>query len=292
MIKKTLHLFVLLMLLASSFLSGCASSNSATSGAVKPANPDLILATTTSTQDSGLLDVLIPAFEKKTGYKVKTLAVGTGAALTYGKKGEADVLLVHAPKDEQKLVDSNILVNYNLVMHNDFIVVGPANDPANVKNSTSVQAAFKAIAANKSVFISRGDDSGTDKMEKSLWKSVDIKPAGSWYQESGSGMGQTLNIASDKQGYTLTDRATFLANQKNLKLEVVREGDKSLLNIYHVAQVNADKFPKVNKEGAKAFVDFMLSQETQKMIDDFGKDKYNQQLFFADAGKSVDQLGK
>lgn len=252
---------------------------------------EIILTTTTSTQDSGLLDVLIPKFEEKTGYKIKPIAVGTGQALAMGEKGEADVLLVHAPKDEKKLVDSGVGINYNLVMHNDFIIVGPAGDPAGVKGLKSVDA-FKKIADKRSTFISRGDESGTHKMEKSLWEAAGVKPEGSWYQQSGSGMGQTLNIANDKQGYVLTDRATFLAQKNNLKLEILVEGDKSLLNIYHVMQVNPEKFSKVNKDGAKAFVDFMISPDTQKLIGDFGKDKFGQSLFFPDAGKKEEDLGK
>lgn len=257
-----------------------------------PANPDVILATTTSTQDSGLLDVLIPDFEKKTGYKIKTIAVGTGQALAMGEKGEADVLLVHAPTSEKKLVDNKTGINYQLVMHNDFILVGPADDPAKIKGKKSLADVLKTISDSKSVFVSRGDDSGTDKMEKSLWKKAGIKPTGSWYQESGSGMGQTLNIASEKSGYTLTDRATYLANKKNLKLDILLEGEKSLLNIYHTMQVNPEKFPKVNKDGAKAFVDYLAAADTQKIISEFGKDKYGQSLFFPDAGKKEDEVGK
>lgn len=287
---------ILIILMTALVLSGCGTagnqggsqtgSQSAPSAQPpKPANPDLILATTTSTVDSGLLDVLVPEFEKKTGYKVKTIPNGTGAALKMGEDGNADVLLVHAPASEKKLVDNQTAINYQLVMHNDFIIVGPANDPAGVKATKTSADAFKAIAAKQAIFVSRGDDSGTDKKEKDLWKAAKITPSGAWYQESGSGMGQTLNIASEKNGYTLTDRATFLANKKNLKLEIVLEGEASLLNIYHVMQVNPEKFPKVNKDGAKAFVDFMVSPETQKLIGEFGKDKFGQSLFFPDAGK-------
>lgn len=258
----------------------------------KPANPNLILATTTSTQDSGLLDVLIPDFEKKTGYKVKTVAVGTGAALAMGEKGDADVMLVHAPASEKKLVDKKTAINYQLVMHNDFIIVGPAADPAKVKGTKTTADALKAIYASSSIFVSRGDDSGTDKMEKALWTKANLKPAGTKYQSTGQGMGQTLTIASEKEGYTLTDRATYLATKKNLKLEIVLEGDASLLNIYHVMQVNPEKFPKVNADGAKAFVNYMISKETQAQIGTFGKDKFGQSLFFPDAGKKMEELGK
>jgi tungstate transport system substrate-binding protein len=246
---------------------------------------DVILSTTTSTVDSGLLDDLIPRFEKKTGYRVKTIAVGTGQALAMGEKGEADVLLVHAPASEKKLVDAGVAINYQLVMHNDFIIVGPADDPAKIKGKTAADA-YKAIYASGAVFISRGDDSGTHKKELSLWKEADVVPTGkSWYQESGQGMGATLLMASEKAGYTLTDRATYLAQKANVKLEILSEGDKPLLNIYHVMQVNPEKFSKVNAAGAKAFVEFMIAPETQKIIGEFGKDKYGAALFFPDAVK-------
>ncbi len=275
-------------------LSGCAQDKEPSAGGAQaetPANPDLILATTTSTQDSGLLDVLIPEFEKATGYKVKTIAVGSGQALAMGEKGEADVLLTHAPASEKKLVENKDVVNYQLVMHNDFILVGPPSDPAKVKEMETAAEAFKAIYDSKSIFVSRGDDSGTDKKEKALWEEAGVEPEGQWYQESGSGMGQTLNIASQKGGYTLTDRATFLAQKENLKLEIVFEGDKSLLNIYHVMQVNPEKNDKINSEGAKAFVEFMIDSKTQDMIAEFGKDEYGEPLFFKDAGLSEDQVG-
>ncbi|EHQ88652.1 substrate-binding domain-containing protein [Desulfosporosinus youngiae] len=283
-------LIIALMILA----VGCGKTTPApqTSEPPKPANPDLILATTTSTQDSGLLDALIPVFEQNTGYKVKTVAVGTGAALAMGEKGDADVLLVHAPASEKKLVDNQTAINYQLVMHNDFIIVGPAADPAKVKETKTTTDALKAIAASSSIFVSRGDDSGTDKMEKALWTQAAVKPSEDKYQATGQGMGQTLTVTSEKEGYTLTDRATFLATQKNLTLEILLQGDASLLNIYHVMQVNPEKFPKVNADGAKAFVDFMTSPDTQTLIGTFGKDKYGQALFFPDAGKKMEDLGK
>ena len=289
--KKSAIYLTVLVLVLSLVIAGCGNSAGVKTAEVpKPANPDLILATTTSTQDSGLLDVLIPVFEKKTGYKVKTIAVGSGAALTMGEKGEADVLLTHAPASEKKLVDNKAVIDYKLVMHNDFILVGPAADPAKVKDAKGIVEALKGIAESKTIFVSRGDDSGTDKAEKALCVKDALKPEGTWYQQSGTGMGQTLNIASEKQGYTLTDRATFLANKKNLKLEIVREGDASLLNIYHVMQVNPEKFPKVNKDGAMAFMEFMISSETQKQVGEFGKEKYGQALFFPDAGKAEGDL--
>jgi tungstate transport system substrate-binding protein len=253
---------------------------------------DLILATTTSTVDTGLLDFLIPKFEAQTGYKVKPIGVGTGQALAMGEKGEADVLLTHAPASERPLVEKGLVTDYRLVMHNDFVIVGPAADPAKIKGTKLAAEAMKKIAATGALFVSRGDDSGTHKMEKSLWKKADLKPGGTWYQEAGAGMGQTLLIASEKDGYTLTDRGTYLAQKKNLRLTILVEGDKDLLNIYHVMAVNQAKFAKVNAEGARAFVEFMVSPAVQKIIGEFGKDKYGAPLFFPDAGKNVDDLGK
>lgn len=282
--------FALLMIALMVTVVGCGKTSTPppapqTAETPKPARPDIILATTTSTQDSGLLDELLPVFEKKTGYKVKTIAVGTGAALAMGEKGNADVLLVHAPDSEKKLVDNKTAINYQLVMHNDFVIVGPTTDPAKVKETKTVIDAFKGIAASSSIFVTRGDDSGTDKMEKALWTKANVKPATDKYQSTGQGMGQTLTIASEKAGYTLTDRATYLSTKKNLNLDILLEGDASLLNIYHVMQVNPEKFPKVNADGAKAFVEFMIAADTQTLIGSFGKDKFGQPLFFADAGK-------
>lgn len=251
---------------------------------------DIILSTTTSTVDSGLLDELVPIFEKQTGYRVKTIAVGTGQALAMGEKGDADVLLVHAPASEKKLVDAGIGINYKLVMHNDFILIGSSKDPAGIKGKPAADA-LKSIASAQSVFISRGDDSGTHKKELSLWKEAGIDPKGKpWYQESGQGMGATLAMASQKGAYTLTDRGTFLSQKAHIELSILCEGDKPLLNIYHVMQVNPERFTKVNAAGAKAFVDFMVAPETQKRIGEFGKDKYGAPLFFPDAGKESGSL--
>jgi len=280
-----------LVLVMTIFSFGCGTApvkQEASSGA--PLKKDLILATTTSTQDSGLLDVLLPEFEQKTGYKVKTIAVGTGQALALGEKGEADVLLVHAPDAEKKVMTSGAVINRMLVMHNDFIIVGPAADVAQIKGKITIEA-MVAIAHKGEVFVSRGDDSGTDKMEKSLWKLASTKPASPWYQEVGAGMGQTLKIANEKQGYTLTDRATYLAQKKNLSLQILVEGDAKLLNIYHVMAVNPEKFSKVNEQGAKAFSDFLLSGEGQGLIAAFGKEKFGQSLFFADGGKTEKEFG-
>jgi len=253
----------------------------------------VILATTTSTQDSGLLDVLLPIFEKETGYFVKTIAVGSGQAMAMGQKGEADVLLVHSPEAERKFMAGGYGINRRLVMHNDFIIVGPSGDPAKIKGAKSCVESFKKIASARVLFLSRGDNSGTDAKEKAIWKAAGINPDGEkWYQETGLGMGQTLNVAAEKRGYTLTDRGTYLALKKSLGLDILVEGDAILLNIYHVIEVNPAKWPKVNNAGAKAFADFMVSKETQGIIKTFGVDKFGSPLFFPDAGKKDEELGE
>ncbi|MBI4289780.1 MAG: substrate-binding domain-containing protein [Chloroflexi bacterium] len=258
----------------------------------RPANPDLILATTTSTQDSGLLNALVPRFEQMTGYRVKTIAVGTGQAMAMGERGEADVLLVHAPESEVKFVQTGHGINRKLVMHNDFVIVGPAADPARIKGTSLAVDALKQIAGAKATFVSRGDNSGTDQLEKKLWKTAGADSKGQpWYQESGQGMGATLNIASEKAAYTVADRATYLATKKNLSVDILVEKDPILLNIYHVIQVNLQKSMRINAEGARAFADFMVSPETQQTIGKFGVDKFGQPLFFPDAGKKESELG-
>ncbi len=212
---------------------------------------------------------------KKTGYFVKTIAVGSGQAMAMGQKGEADVLLVHSPAAEKKFVAEEYGVNRRLVMHNDFIVVGPAEDPAKIKGTKTTTEAFKKIASAGALFLSRGDNSGTNAKEKDVWKASGINPEGQkWYQQTGLGMGQTLNVASEKNGYTLADRGTYLAMKKNLRLDILMEGDAILLNIYHVIEVNPAKWPKVNVAGAKAFSDFMVSKETQEVVKTFGVEKY------------------
>jgi len=261
----------------------------------KPAltNPPLILATTTSTQDSGLLDVLIPLFEKESGYTVQTIAVGSGQAMEMGQQGNADVLLVHSPSAEKQFMTDGWGKDRDLVMHNDFIIVGPADDPAKI-NGLSATDAFKAIATTQGTFVARADKSGTSTKELGIWTKAELDPATekpAWYVETGQGMGATLTIASEKAGYTLTDRATFLANKANLKLEILVEGDKSLLNVYHVITVNPDKWPKVNYDGATAFLKFMTEASTQAAIGKFGVDKYGQQLFIPDADKTDADLG-
>jgi len=261
--------------------------------AAQPQHKNIILATTTSTQDSGLLDVLLPIFEKKTGYFVKTIAVGSGQAMAMGQKGEADVLLVHSPEAEKKFMAEGYGVNRRLVMHNDYIIAGPKTDPAGIKGSRSSLDAFRKIASANAVFMSRGDNSGTHSKEKAIWKAAGINPEGQkWYQQTGLGMGQTLSVAAEKKTYTLADRGTYLALKKNLGIDILTEGDAVLLNIYHVIDVNSSKWPKVNSAGAKAFADFMLSRQTQDIIRKFGVEKYGSPLFFPDAGKKEEALGK
>ena len=249
-----------------------------------PARRTILLATTTSTQDSGLLDLLIPDFQRKTGYQVKTSAVGTGAALAIGARGDADVVLVHAPSLEADFMKAGNGERRLFVMHNDFIVVGPPADAAKIKGRPILDA-LRTLAAAQAPFISRGDNSGTDVLEKALWKQAGITPAKPWYVEAATGMGQTLQIASEKLAYTITDRATYLSQQAHVQLDVMNGGDPPLLNYYHVITVNSTKFPKVNRAGANAFADYLVHPDTQKLIATFGLEKFGQQLFFPDAGK-------
>lgn len=257
--------------------------SSAFLAAAPPAGKTLILATTTSTQDSGLLDDLIPRFEKQTGYAVKTIAVGSGQAIAMGRRGEADVLLVHSPEAEKALVLDGSGVNRRIVMHNDFILVGPALDPAGIRSHTAMEA-LQRIATTKAAFLSRGDNSGTHAMELKLWKTAGISVDGqAWYQQTGQGMGQTLAIAAEKRAYTLSDRGTYLALQKKLGLAILHEGDPSLRNVYHVIEVNPARFPKVNAAGARAFADFLVSKDVQARIKEFGIATFGSPLFFPDA---------
>lgn len=279
--KRIIPILFILVLL----FSACAPS--------APANPNLILATTTSTQDSGLLDVLIPLFETESGYTVQTVAVGSGQAMKMGEEGNADVLLVHAPASEVAFMNDGYGKDRALVMHNDFVVVGPASDPAGIKGM-AVTDALKAISTGDAEFVSRGDDSGTHKAELTLWKKAELDPkaaAPAWYLESGQGMGATLTIASEKGAYTLTDRATYLALKDNLQLEILVEGDNALLNVYHVITVNPEKWDRVNYEAALAFLNFMIAPSTQEVIGQFGVEKYGQPLFYPDADKTDAELG-
>jgi tungstate transport system substrate-binding protein len=298
--SKQLSSFFAVLLILSFALVACATATPVATQAPtqaptqppKPANPNLILATTTSTQDSGLLDVLIPDFEQRTGYTVQTVAVGSGEAMKMGQQCNADVLLVHSPSAEKDFMTNNYGSDRRLVMHNDFVIVGTSADPAGIKGLASSVDAFTKIADAKSPFITRGDASGTNTKELAIWKSANITPAGLWYIESGQGMGATLKIASEKAAYTLSDRATFLANQSTLQLEILVEGDASLLNIYHVIVVNPANCPTVNNTGAIAFADYVVSPASQSSIGSFGVEKYGQALFTPDAGKDESTLGK
>jgi tungstate transport system substrate-binding protein len=243
----------------------------------------IILATTTSTQDSGLLDVLIPIFEKEGRIAVKVIAVGTGAALRMASTGDADVVLVHAPASEQRYVESGDLIDGRLVMHNDFVIVGPSDDPARIKNLTSINEAMRAIAA-RAGFVSRGDDSGTHSQELTLWAAAGINPKSlAQREETGQGMGATLNIADQKRAYTLTDRGTYLAQRRRLGLVILFQGGQSLRNIYHVYAVNPRKHPKARSAEAHVLIEFLVSAPIQRMMSDFGRDQYGEPLFFPDA---------
>jgi tungstate transport system substrate-binding protein len=277
-----------LLLVLTLTVTACASPAPATA----PANPNIILATTTSTQDSGLLDVLIPLFEAESGYIVQTVAVGSGQAMTMGQEGNADVLLVHAPASEKTFMEGGFGTDRFLVMHNDFVLVGPAADPAGVKDKGTTMEAFQAIFAAGAQFVTRGDDSGTHKKELELWKAVELDPAGqAWYIETGQGMGASMIVASEKAAYILTDRATYLANKDNYELEILLEGDSKLLNVYHVITVNADLWLKANYKGALAFANFMIAPAAQEVIGQFGVDTYGAPLFSPDADKTDADLG-
>ena len=282
---KTRSMYLVLFILTGGLLLGAPSQGADSK------SRNIILSTTTSTQDSGLLDVLVPVFEKQTGYSVKTISVGTGQALALAAKGDADVALVHAPSLEKKYVASGQLQNRRLVMYNDFVIIGPKNDPAKVHTLKSTVAALKAIEQAKATFVSRGDNPGTHNLEKSLWKAAGIEPKGSWYIESGQGMGATLGIAQERNAYTVTDRGTYLALQKRVTLPILIEGDRALLNVYSVMEVNPANGPRVNATGGKAFADFMVSPQAQNLIKTFGVEKFGQPLFVPVAHKREEELG-
>jgi tungstate transport system substrate-binding protein len=255
------------------------------------ASRNVILSTTTSTQDSGLLDVLVPLFAKQSGYSVKTISVGTGQSLALAAKGDADVALVHAPSLEKKYVAEGKLQNRRLVMYNDFVIIGPQDDPAKITSLKSAVAALKAIEQSKARFVSRGDNSGTHNLEQSLWKTAGIQPKGSWYIEAGQGMGATLGIAQERSAYTITDRGTYLALQRRVTLPILVQGDRTLLNVYSVLEVNPANGPRVNAAGGKAFADFIVSPQAQKLIKSFGVEKFGQPLFVPVADKREEELG-
>jgi len=246
----------------------------------------MILATTTSTQDSGLLDVLIPIFEEESGYTVTVVAAGSGQAIQQASRGDADLVLAHSPAAEREMVENGDGIERTLVMHNDFILVGPAEDPAGIASAAAVSDALAAIAEKQSRFISRGDDSGTHALELRLWDAAGLDPSDeSWYEETGQGMGATLQVANQKRGYTLSDRATYLSQRENLDLEILVEGHEDLLNYYHVIVVNPEKHPDVQFEAAQSFAGFLVRDDVQQLIGTFGVDEFGEPLFYPDAGK-------
>lgn len=251
---------------------------------------EIILATTTSVSDTGLLDALQAAFESRHPYTLTIAAVGTGQALELGRRGEADLLLTHAPEAEKPLVTDGTVLRRRLVMHNDFILAGPPADPAGIRGVALTTEALVRIAGRGAPFVSRGDDSGTHRMERSLWQATGVSTAAPWYEETGSGMAETLRIASSKGGYTLTDRGTYLALRGELQLEVLVEGDPVLLNPYHVLEIDPDTFPGINAQGARAFADFLLSDQAQEIIREYGAGRMGGPLYLADAGRTESQL--
>jgi tungstate transport system substrate-binding protein len=259
-------------------------ATAAASPAPTKASGELILATTTSTQDSGLLDVLVPKFEDETGYSVKTIAVGSGQAIEQASRGDADVVLAHSPAAEEKMVEEGDGVERALIMHNDFVLVGPAADAARIKGAAAAADALSAIATAQAPFVSRGDDSGTHALEKKLWTAAAVEPAGAWYSESGQGMAATLQVANQQGAYTISDRATYLTLKDDLDLDVLFEKEASLLNYYHVIVVNPEKHPRVQVEAARAFAAFLVRDDIQKLIGEFGVAEHGEPLFVPDAG--------
>lgn len=263
--------------------TGGTSQSSAATEPTK-ASGELLLASTTSTQDSGLLDELIPAFEELTGYSVKLIAGGSGQALENGRRGDVDVLLVHSPAAELEFVADRFGIERALVMHNDFVLVGPAADPATVASVADITSALTSIANSRSPFVSRGDESGTHVKELALWKTAGVNPVGErWYEEIGQGQGATLQVASQREAYALTDRGTFLTQAQNLELQILFEGSPEMLNVYHVIVVNPAEHPDVNVEAARAWAEFVTGTTAQRIIAEFGVEMYGEPLFFPDA---------
>jgi tungstate transport system substrate-binding protein len=282
-----------LLVLSAVLLAACSPTASQPAAPTQAPEPEeLTMATTTSTQDSGLLDYLLPDFEKEFNVKIKVIAVGSGQALQMGEDGDADVLLVNSPAAEKEFMDANHGVRREDVMYNDFIIVGPENDPAGIKGMTSVVDAFKKIADSGAPFISRGDDSGTHVKEKGIWQAAGIEPAGDWYVSAGQSMGAVLTMTDEEQAYTLSDRATYLAmTQQGLELKLLVEGDKLLLNPYGVIAVNPEKNSKIRNDLANQFIDWIISVPVQEKIANFKKDELGMSLFYPNSAPWKDSQG-
>ncbi|MHB0997502.1 MAG: ABC transporter substrate-binding protein [Elusimicrobiales bacterium] len=247
-----------------------------------PSGDNVRLATTTSVRDSGLLDALIPAYRAGSKYKIQDIAVGSGQAMQMARNGEADLLLVHSPADEKQFVEDGFGLAPTAFMHNDFVIVGPAEDPAGVKKTKKAHEAFAAIASKCGLFVSRSDRSGTHTKERMLWGAADAKPVAHCYVETGQGMAATLSVASEKKAYTLADRATYLSMKKNISLEILLEGDQTLVNVYSLILVNPARFGTVNADGARDFFNYVLSAPAKKIVDEFGVEKFGRPLFVYD----------
>jgi tungstate transport system substrate-binding protein len=303
---KKLFSLILALMLIMGVLAGCASEAEPTAApepeqvetseaetqesseepaeAAQMEGTSIILSTTTSTENSGLLAYILPDFTEKTGIEVRVVAVGTGKALQMGRDGEADVLLVHAKPSEEAFVAEGHSAERFDVMYNDFVIIGPADDPANLSETgTEIVPSFEALNASGAPFVSRGDDSGTHKKEKSLWEAAGIVPEGDAYISAGKGMGDVIQMADELQAYTMSDRATYLSMSDNIDLDIIVEGDPILFNQYGVMAVNPDKNDAINSEGAQAFIDWILSEKTQELISGFGIEEFGQPLFIPNA---------
>lgn len=292
--KKLMRRATTLLVAIAALAAGCgddgAGGRTSAGAPTAAGGGEVILATTTSVEDPGLLDELLPAFGDETGIDVKPVAVGSGAAIELGRTGEADVVIAHSPDAVAEWVAEGGAGEPRIVMHNDFVVVGPADDPAGVGAATSPEDAMERIAAAEAPFVSRGDDSGTHTFELDLWESAGIDPAGAWYTESGQGMGETIQIAAEREAYTISDSSTHLATAASSGLEVAYGGDPAMLNVYEVIPATAAAGDRVNAEGAQAFADFLVGDEAQSIIAEFGADRYGEPLFAADAGQTLGEV--
>ena len=281
--RRTLIMMLTILMVLSVFV-GC-SKPAAEPVQEAPQNKTLLMSTTTSTENSGLLDFILPVLNEETGIEVKVVAVGTGKALQMGVDGEADVLLVHAKADEEKFVQEGHGLERFDVMYNDFVLLGPDGDPAGVKTNApnDIVKALALISEKQAKFVSRGDDSGTHKMELKLWKEGSLEPLGDWYLSAGKGMGEVIQMADEVNGYTLTDRATYLSMRENIEIQIVTEGEPRLFNQYGVIAVNPNKNDKINHKAAQVFVDWIRSEKTQQLIGEFGKAEFGQSLFIPNA---------